>query len=162
MQRRSEAAINQESLPRSPNVYVCDSSGGLRSIKQWVEVESKETLTWSNETTNTCRCTTPAAARSSAFTHSLLVPFGRWALLLLTQNTLHINRRFSVNFLLATRGRTENMLHLRSIDILARFTTCPKRPLFFFFLALWLNVVPAMVRNVHQYSVILILLIVTQ
>lgn len=91
MQRRSEAAINQESLPRSPNVYVCDSSGGLRSIKQWVEGESKETLTWSNETTNTCRCTTPAAARSSAFTHSLLVPFGRWALLLLTQNTLHIN-----------------------------------------------------------------------
>lgn len=134
MQRRSEAAINQESLPRSPNVYVCDSSVGLRSIKQWAEGERKETLTWSNETTNTCRCTTPAAARSSAFTHSLLVPFGRWALLLLTQNTLHIKSLGGSlsTFLLATRGRTENKLHLRSIDILARFTTCPKRPPFFF------------------------------
>lgn len=44
-------------------------------------------------------------------------------------------RRFSVNFSLATRGRTENKLHLRSIDILARFTACPKRPLFFSSLA---------------------------
>lgn len=82
IQRRSEAAINlEESLPRSPNVYVRDSGGGLQSVKQWMEGEREERLSWSSETTNTCRGTTPTLCF-----HSLLP---RRALLLLTQNTLH-------------------------------------------------------------------------
>lgn len=106
---RSELAINlEESLPLWPNVYLCDSGGRLRSIKQRVEAERNQTLTWSDETTKTCCCTTPATTQSSsAFTHSFHVPFGRRAPLLLTENTPHI-KNLGSRLHLTTRGLAAN------------------------------------------------------